>query len=497
MMNTTSTIERLPGGIAPLVLRFLAPLVRALVPALALAVAGCLSPRIEPATATDLTAVKTAQKCLVLLRLRCDTGEGPTHRGAITALACISRDERPSVSWSLPSPSASLSKDGWCAWWLPPGTYSLSIINHQPAGKIVATPDNLGPGIVENMWGQPGGTCGKFLTTTLWFEVRPDSQVLNLGSLRWRYRLLGRPALIARGMQRWSLEGFECTADEDGARRAARETLGTDTKVATAKIQFGLPGAPQDWASSAITYTPVSSTATLAQPGWVGRRMGRFTGVSEWAATPEGKTKSPLISGSGGGQGGAAILLLYLAYIPIGAALGSLGGAEQAHAMEATTRDFTEDLCAIDPDTFLARELTNRHPPPAPSANPAPALRCEVSVARAELRELSDPRGRFSLDLTAHLAWRRPDSGELVIERVFTSTAGNPPSNDGLIIAQRPFTRWIDASPVYKIKELTAPGAGHRLATDLRGILCSLAAAALAEWQPAANNTTAAPPAEP
>ena len=455
-----------------------------------LAVAGCMSTRVAPPTTTDLAAVKAGQKCLVLLRLRCDTGDGPTHRGAITALACISRDERPDVSWSLPSPSGSLAKDGWCAWWLEPGTYSLSIINHQPAGKIVEIPDNLGPGIVKTQWGQPGGACGLFLTTTLWFEVRPDSQVLNLGSLRWRYRLLGRPALIARGTQRWSLEGFDCIADEEGARRAARETLGADTKVATAKIQFGQPGVPSEWMSSAITYHAVSSPATLAQPGWVGRRMGRFTGVSEWTATPDGGAKSPLISSGGGGQGEAGILLLYLAYIPIGAALGSLGGAEQAHAMEATTRDFMEDLRAIDPDALLAGELASRHPAPGPSATPAPSLRSEVSIARAGLRELSDPRGRFSLDLTAHLVWRRLDTGEVAVERVFTSTAGNPPSNDGLIIAQRPFTRWIKASPVYKINELTAPGAGHRLASDIRGILSSLATAALEEWKTSTSDST-------
>lgn len=432
--------------------------------------------KVEPPSKAKVDAARSGSMSLVLLRLKCLVGTDAISRGALHRLSSITRDESPSPCWLLPSASSALKGTGWFTWWLEPGTYSLTLADYGPPGEIVEDHRNpeipLGRISPDRQYGPP---CRRPLH--LWFEVPAGAPAVNLGSLQWRYRLLGKPAVVLKGRQKWSLEAFQQSSDEDDAILAAEEILGRGVMPVHQLVRFKPPGDPDKLCGSPITYTPAGAVDNLQQPNWVGWKIGSFVGTPSEIAT--GLAEVGRL-----GQGGAAIVLLYLAYLPFGATAGVISGAGQASAMKAGTEEFLREVLELRPERHLSQELKSRMPTAtAETADlTAPALRCESQIVRVALVKLNE-RGSFGLEVTARLVWRRIDNGLLAMERVFTARPDFPPGDP--VIPARPFVRKVYSGDTYDAKALKTAGAGAQLARSIPAMLTDIASQAAQEWQAA------------
>ena len=429
--------------------------------------------KVEPPSKANLDGVRSGSRSLVLLRLKCIVGAETIARGAVYRLSSITRDESPSLRWLLPLTTPALKDSEWSTWWLEPGTYSLTLADYGPPGEIVE--DHHHPDIPlekippDKKRGLPGR---HFLH--LWFEVPAGVPAVNLGSLQWRYRVLGKPAAVLKGLQKWSLEALVQSKDEDDATLTAEQVLGRGVVPVHQPARFGPPGNPSSFRGSTIAYTPAGAVDNLQQPNWVGWKIGSFVG-----------TPSEIANGVPGALSlGGLGAVLYLAYLPFGATAGVISGSGQASAMKAGTEEFLREAFNLRPENHLSQELTSRMPAAtAEAADPtAPTLRCESQIVRVALVELN-ARGSFGLEVTARLVWRRTDNEILAMERVFTARPDFPPPDPDIPV--RPFMQRVYSGDTYDAKALKAAGAGARLARSLPSILTDIASQAAQEWQAA------------
>jgi hypothetical protein len=431
--------------------------------------------------------VGRGEKALVLLRVQSSTGLANQSCFAYTGLGSIDRDELPKLYSSLPSASSDLARLGWCSWMLEPGTYCL-VLGSQPWGVItemhvsreqrdVHSPDETKRPAVPFPNDGWMNHCGR---ARLWLEVPRSTPVIYAGSLQWRFRLLEKGSAWSGRPAKWSWEALDLSFDEVAARQAAQAVLGPGQPVVTQAVRFGMLGDARAWRDATVRCVAGGEPDALLQPEWVSRGMGRMTGIHNRMPRIHGtREKSPGDSPVIGGLGG--LELLYYAYIPVGTVIGAANGQAKAKTMESFSREFLSEFQALHPRETLIREFAARRPTVDLVTGATPALICEVSIVRAELNECL-PRGNFCLELAARFAWRRADTGELVVERVVSSTHPDSllPGND--FFPDRVYEHVVFSSPSHPVGEFAKPGGAKLLAADIPAVLKTLADAAAEEW---------------
>jgi len=450
------------------------------------ATVGCRTTSVVPPSAGELTALRHGEKTLVLLQVQAESGTAEPARGISGAIASIDRDALPEAFGSLPAPTPELGRAGWCAWMLEPGNYFL-LIEPEPPGSWSLPGEVTETHVAaESCFRYPLSDRPPGCATRLWLEVPKGARVVYAGSLRWRFRLLEKAVACSFKPRpaKWSWEALDLTVDEAGARNAAQGILGAAEPVTVRPVRFGASGDLPSCRAAGVTYVAGGEPATLLQPGWVGRGMGRATGSHTSFPRVCGKRmkstdRNALLSYNGGGCG---LEVFYLAYLPVGMVFGAASGGAKASAMAAVSREFLAEFHRLQPAEALIRSLRAKQPPPPvpSSAAPQPGLVCEVSLVRAELNECA-PRGNFCLELAARFAWRRADSGELVAERVYSSTHPSSliPGSDQ--VPDRAYETVVFASPSHPIADLAKAGGEKLLVADVPAMLDRLAEAAAAD----------------
>ena len=277
--------------------------------------------------------------------------------------------------------------------------------------------------------------------------------------------------------------------ETEAARKKATELRGAGTELLERKISFGRFGSSLLLAESKSAYRAGGLPSRLDQPSWQGRGVQRTTGIGRRGTFRHTGTRLGEVSvtSSGGGQGGGGELLIaalacYLAYLPVGTAVGAINGQSLEHAMASFSDDFLAALREQQPLVGLLNDSVAALPTgPLEGTGSGPPLACEVSLVRAELVECK-PRGTFCLELAARYVWRRQDTGERVLDRIVSSTHPDSFLPGRYPVYDRSYEKVVFASPSHKLDELRGRDGAKLLAADAPAILKAIARGLAEEW---------------
>jgi hypothetical protein len=95
-----------------------------------------------------------------------------------------------------------------------------------------------------------------------------------------------------------------------------------------------------------------TSTRDLTSPPWVKEGVKRTTGVGTWM---DGDSLAGLM---GATEIGAAVAFAYVAYLPVGAAVGTIAGKSAARKWRPCLQELAREIPEVDPAATLQRKLT-------------------------------------------------------------------------------------------------------------------------------------------
>jgi hypothetical protein len=177
------------------------------------------------------------------------------------------------------------------------------------------------------------------------------------------------------------------------------------------------PGTRGDYLPTGIV---ASSTRELKAPAWVSRALSRATGLGQPGFAQAAGGVLSASAGGLGGYAGAGLVMGYLMYLPVGAAVGAIVGMSSARKWRPCIEGLSQELVNIDAAALLSRELADtlgKHGP-APTAiltgdpdqqRQQAARQGLKSLLRAEISSLAlkecPVRGAFCVEvvLTARL----------------------------------------------------------------------------------------------
>jgi hypothetical protein len=195
-------------------------------------------------------------------------------------------------------------------------------------------------------------------------------------------------------------------------------------------------------------------TQEVESPNWVTRGLSRTTGIGQPGF---GEAAGGLLKASAGGGGylGASIVMGYLMYLPVGAAIGAIAGTSAAHKWQPCLDELTRELRDLEASALLSRELADTlgkycSVPPqllAPDAGQEPPadrrelkslLKAEIS--RIAIRESRD-RGTFCVEVALKARLEEVNSQKVVYDRVLVYSAISPLQREaGEVQALKPST---------------------------------------------------------
>ena len=173
-----------------------------------------------------------------------------------------------------------------------------------------------------------------------------------------------------------------------------------------------------------------TSTRDLAPPNWVKESVKRTTGIGSWM------DEDTLAGLMGATQIGAAVAFAYVAYLPVGAAVGTIAGKNAARKWRPYLQELSREIGEVDPATTLQRKLEegwnkfhgSQTVALSPGSDPCqtPVQLNVKSFLQAEIQRIQiQPcleRGSFCLrvSLRARL-WKVPEKS-LLMDKVLVST---------------------------------------------------------------------------
>jgi hypothetical protein len=155
-----------------------------------------------------------------------------------------------------------------------------------------------------------------------------------------------------------------------------------------------------------------SGAQEVESPKWVLRGLSRTTGLGPGFAKAAGGILQSSASGLGG-YAGAGLVIGYLMYLPVGAAVGAIAGTAAAHKWQPCVEDLNRELRDLDAPVLLSRELGDTlgkycpMPPqllaPQEDQSPPAARRGLKSLLKAEISRIAIQecldRGTFCVEV--------------------------------------------------------------------------------------------------
>lgn len=229
----------------------------------------------------------------------------------------------------------------------------------------------------------------------------------------------------------------------------------------------------------------VSGTNEVESPNWVTRGLSRTTGIGPGF----GQAAGSILQASAGGLGGyagAGIVMGYLMYLPVGAAIGAIAGTSASHKWQPCLDELTRELRDLEAFALLSRELADTLGKycPVPPQLLAPDAGQEPPAARRELKSLLKaeisriairecrPRGFFCVEVALKAQLQDIASQKVSYDRVLVYSAISPLQRQaGEVQALKP-------SPCRKMEEYCG-AAGRQVfreevATGLRSLVDKL-----------------------
>jgi hypothetical protein len=366
----------------------------ALLVALSLALSGCATsaPSVSTPSTHVVEQVRAEKKMLLLLRIRRTEGgrpvDDPLRGGAVPGClirsASLDTTQLPTCERSTRSPSGEARRDGWFYLALDPGSYWLSPV---PPGAV---PDS-----------QPG-----------WLTVHPRPS--NRYGYQWRGEVTAVPEFRAEvtGGDQVVYAGtlvFDASSEQKNAlggrwpREHPPDTVTLVDESADAEQVFG-----QAFRAAGFDRMTVRLMEAVGRPLPGGRleELGPI-GVATIGA---GGMKTPslmaralglwlaptgvLVVGGAevGGYGGGALVLLGLAYAPVGALIGAIHGATAEHRWKPCAEQLDGELARTDPTAQLSTALAD-----ALASRVATSI---VDVTAEHARQIEEARGIHSILLS-------------------------------------------------------------------------------------------------
>ncbi len=186
-----------------------------------------------------------------------------------------------------------------------------------------------------------------------------------------------------------------------------------------------------------------SSAQEVESPNWLTRSMSRTTGLGQPGfGTVAGEILRESASGLGG-YAGAGIVIGYLMYLPVGAAIGAIAGASASRKWQPCLEDLNRELRDLDAPALLSRELGDtlgKYCPAPPQllapdeAQWPPAARSQLkSLLKAEIFRIAirDCADRDSFCVEVALKARLADAaGQTVFYDRVLVYSGTPPGDE-------------------------------------------------------------------
>jgi hypothetical protein len=368
---------------------------------------GCMT-MTRPPSRDHARAVLSGQGAVVLLRLE-GAGAALGLSSVGFRLANVEEAAQPRVVVPLLSPSAAASQHGWIFLEIDVGTHFLELVRSREAMRVADDPAGR-MGVVHR---------GEFMPAPAFrLDVRPGDHVVYVGTL---VREAGK---TERGNPTPDI--VRIVDESDAARDVFQHDLAT-VGLSNFVTRLARPydeTLPED---AMVDLSPVglaTSSVELERFDWRRRALGQWM-------TPAGA----LIGGGlspGAGLGGAAFVLLGLAYTPIGVAGGLVAGEVAERERGPCVAALGEELAALRAqerlaarigDAFASRSVDAPVRLAWATADPAPLdadrLRAVLlaSITRTQLRDAGD--GRFYVEVAARARLRRLADTAWIYDRSF------------------------------------------------------------------------------
>jgi hypothetical protein len=232
-------------------------------------------------------------------------------------------------SYTYFSPSPENAENGWGAFLLDPGTYYLRITSHVK-------------GVMEPV-------------PQFSFTVPPNTPLVYIGSLHVGCTTIENAGWFGgRGFGYGSCSSDAPVANEEGAaKQVAQASFGDFGSLSTMIIQrFDRAPLPPGTISTAapLGLSVPRGKIDVGSPEWMKRAVGL-------GLLPSGVLLGLLSGGGGGGPGAGGAVLLALAWAPVGATLGYLGGKWSESSWEPCQKALQESLTKFDPMAVLATKI--------------------------------------------------------------------------------------------------------------------------------------------
>jgi hypothetical protein len=294
---------------------------------------------IGPPSASDEEAIRHGQKTIVILRVSADLDGKPMDaaKHLVTRIASVDAGEPLSPVFWVASPSAELRKKGWIYLLARPGeTYYLSF------GLGMRETDSL-----------PFPVSPHF-----WLHVPDNAPLVYVGSLSVSCN--GRVDFFGLHYVK-ECRSLSVSDESESARTALGEWSSQYGPLTTVLMnssdspkQVFDPARAQDLAPVGVA---ASARKEMTSPEWQKRALGYATGLGFIDAD----TAKAIASFGGGGYpagaAGAGLVMGYLMYLPIGTALGAIGGVHSLKKWQPCIERLGGQLRESDPETELNRAL--------------------------------------------------------------------------------------------------------------------------------------------
>jgi hypothetical protein len=300
---------------------------------------------------------------------------------------------------ALISPSAEARRKGWIYYVLPPGNYYLKVYDMEKKGTLA-----------------PG-----FLLT-----VSGEKQLIYAGTLD-----------IACKRGPWShnppqkCSGVSLTDEGDAAQSLAQTYFAQYGPVSTVLMSkySEAVAASQRGVIFPMGYTS-AGTKDLASPDWVKRSMQRSVMIM---------SEDTMRGLADGGHIGWAILSAYVAYLPVGLAIGAISGKVAEKKWQPCLKELDQEIKQIDLagalQSRLGEGLKKFRAPAIPLSPESDIFQAaarqglksllQVGVQRVQIRECQD-RGSFCLEVSLRARlWKIPEK-TLYFDKALVHTSSRP-----------------------------------------------------------------------
>ncbi|MEE9246009.1 MAG: hypothetical protein V3U63_07385 [Gemmatimonadota bacterium] len=372
---------------------------------------GCTAIPARGPSSEELSAIRSQKAAVVLLRVTAtedgkalNTSAGGWSYAYIGVQAVKIGEQGSFVPWTMNrAPSSNAGREGWRYLVLATGTYYLSI-NTPHSGR--------------NTWrsADRANRAPRF-----WLNVPGNQPVVYAGSIHVSC------STHWQGSSESACSSDIVVTDEtESAAALARASFADYGPLTTALMQrYGDPVKPALLHDLKPVTLATAGREELVSPDWWKRSAKRFLG---WYS------ESP-VSGSGcaGGYGCAAALMLYLAYLPFGAAIAGADASSAESKWGPCMQNLAQQLRELDPMAQLHRRLKEklgRHGVSvagglANRADLAPVAAREgfksvlqVEIQRVQMRECEE-RGAFCLEVAVRARLMDVRTNQPVYDTVF------------------------------------------------------------------------------